>query len=47
MPTPKPQLALIDCNNLYCSCERSFQHWRQNSPIAVVSNNDRCAIARS
>ena len=44
---PPPQLALIDGNNFYCSCERVFQPWLQNRPLVVLSNNDGCAIARS
>ena len=46
-PHPPPQLALIDGNNFYCSCERFFQPWLQNRPLVVLSNNDGCAIARS
>jgi DNA polymerase V len=46
-PHPSPQLALIDGNNFYCSCERVFQPWLQNRPLVVLSNNDGCAIARS
>jgi hypothetical protein len=42
-----PQLALIDGNNFYVSCERVFQPWLQNRPLVVLSNNDGCAIARS
>ncbi len=39
--------ALVDCNNFYASCERVFRpEWRQR-PIAVLSNNDGCLIARS
>jgi DNA polymerase V len=39
--------ALIDCNNFYASCERVFQPKLKNKPIAVLSNNDGCVIARS
>ncbi len=39
--------ALVDCNNFYASCERVFRpEWRK-VPIAVLSNNDGCIIARS
>lgn len=38
--------ALIDCNNFYASCERVFQPKLRNTPIAVLSNNDGCVIAR-
>jgi len=40
-------IALIDCNNFYCSCERVFQPSLQGRPVIVLSNNDGCAIARS
>ncbi len=39
--------ALIDCNNFYASCERVFRPNLENVPIAVLSNNDGCIIARS
>lgn len=39
--------ALIDCNNFYASCERVFKPWLNKVPIAVLSNNDGCVIARS
>ncbi len=39
--------ALIDCNNFYASCERAFRPDLENVPIAVLSNNDGCIIARS
>jgi DNA polymerase V len=42
-----PQLALIDGNNFYCSCERVFQPWLQNRPLVVLSNNAGYAIALS
>ena len=39
--------ALVDCNNFYANCERVFQpEWRK-APIAVLSNNDGCIVARS
>lgn len=40
-------IALIDCNNFYCSCERVFQPGLAGKPLIVLSNNDGCAIARS
>lgn len=40
-------IALIDCNNFYCSCERVFQPALIGKPLIVLSNNDGCAIARS
>jgi DNA polymerase V len=39
--------ALIDCNNFYASCERVFRPDLIGKPIAVLSNNDGCVIARS
>ncbi len=39
--------ALIDCNNFFVSCERLFQPWLNSVPVAVLSNNDACVIARS
>jgi DNA polymerase V len=38
---------LIDCNNFYCSCERVFNPKLAKLPIAVLSSNDGCIIARS
>ena len=40
-------VALIDCNNFYCSCERVFQPSLLGRALIVLSNNDGCAIARS
>src|SRR5688572_4304420 len=39
--------AIIDCNNLYASCERLFQTKLNHKPVVVLSNNDGCVIARS
>jgi DNA polymerase V len=39
--------ALVDCNNFYASCERVFQPQLNNKPIAILSNNDGCVVARS
>lgn len=39
--------ALVDCNNFYASCERVFKPNLRDKPIAVLSNNDGCVIARS
>lgn len=39
--------ALVDCNNFYASCERLFRPDLNGKPIAVLSNNDGCVIARS
>ena len=40
-------IALVDCNNFYASCERVFRPDLVGKPIAVLSNNDGCIIARS
>ena len=40
-------IALIDCNNFYCSCEQVFQPQLRNRAMIVLSNNDGCAISRS
>lgn len=39
--------ALVDCNNFYVSCERAFNPSLRNRPVAVLSNNDGCIVARS
>src|SRR5712692_1289406 len=39
--------ALVDCNNFYVSCERVFNAALKNTPTIVLSNNDRCVVARS
>lgn len=40
-------IALVDCNNFYASCERVFQPNLNGKPVAILSNNDGCIIARS
>jgi len=40
-------IALVDCNNFYCSCERVFNPRYEGRPVVVLSNNDGCVIARS
>jgi DNA polymerase V len=40
-------IALIDVNNFYVSCERTFNPKLKNKPVVVLSNNDGCAISRS
>lgn len=39
--------ALIDCNNFFVSCERVFRPDLEDKPVAVLSNNDGCIVARS
>lgn len=43
----KPVFVLIDCNNFFVSCERVFRPDLADKPLAVLSNNDGCIIARS
>lgn len=43
----QPQIALVDCNNFYVSCERVFRPDLIGKPVAVLSNNDGCIVARS
>jgi DNA polymerase V len=40
-------IALIDVNNFYVSCERSFDPALKSHPVVVLSNNDGCIISRS
>lgn len=40
-------VALIDCDNFFASCERIMQPRLRNVPVAVLSNNDGCVIART
>ena len=41
------QLALVDCNNFYVSCERLFRPDLARVPLVVLSNNDGCVVSRS
>jgi DNA polymerase V len=41
------QLALVDCNNFYVSCERLFRPDLAGVPMVVLSNNDGCVVSRS
>jgi DNA polymerase V len=41
------RLALVDCNNFFCSCERVFNPSLHGKPLVVLSNNDGCIISRS
>jgi DNA polymerase V len=40
-------IALIDCNSFYVSCERLFNPKIIKKPVVVLSNNDGCIISRS
>jgi DNA polymerase V len=39
--------AIVDCNSFFASCERAFNPELINKPLAILSNNDGCVIARS
>lgn len=39
--------AIVDCNNFYASCERTFNPKLAGRPVVVLSNNDGCVVARS
>lgn len=41
------RIALVDCNNFFCSCERVFDPSLRKVPVVVLSNNDGCIISRS
>ena len=43
----RQQLALVDCNNFYVSCERLFRPDLLKAPLVVLSNNDGCVVSRS
>lgn len=45
--TRTPVFALVDCNNFFVSCERVFRPDLWHQPVAVLSNNDGCIVARS
>jgi DNA polymerase V len=38
---------LLDCNNFFVSCERLFRPDLLKRPVAVLSSNDGCIVARS
>ncbi|HLL97309.1 MAG TPA: Y-family DNA polymerase [Spirosoma sp.] len=40
-------IALVDANNFYVSCQRSFNQVLNRKPVVVLSNNDGNVIARS
>jgi DNA polymerase V len=40
-------VGLMDCNNFFVSCERLFRPDLKTRPVAVLSSNDGCIIARS
>lgn len=40
-------IGLLDCNNFFVSCERLFRPDLHTRPVAVLSSNDGCIVARS
>lgn len=40
-------VGLLDCNNFFVSCERLFRPDLVGKPVAVLSSNDGCIVARS
>ena len=40
-------VGLVDGNNFFVSCERVFNRRLVGRPVAVLSNNDGCCVARS
>ena len=40
-------IGLVDGNNFFVSCERVFSRRLVGRPVAVLSNNDGCCVARS
>ncbi len=40
-------IGLVDCNNFFVSCERLFRPDLAKRPVAVLSANDGCVVARS
>lgn len=40
-------IGLMDCNNFFVSCERLFRPDLKKRPVAVLSSNDGCIVARS
>lgn len=40
-------IALVNCNNFCCSCERVFNPLLRGKPVVVLSNNDGCVVVRS
>jgi DNA polymerase V len=43
----KQLIGVVDCNNFFVSCERLFRPDLQRRPVAVLSSNDGCVVARS
>lgn len=41
------EIALVDCDSFFVSCEQFLNPSLLNKPVCVMSNNDGCVIARS
>lgn len=41
------EIALVDCNNFFVSCEQLMNPMLRDRAVCVLSNNDGCIIARS
>jgi DNA polymerase-4/DNA polymerase V len=41
------EIALVDCDSFFVSCEQLMNPALLNKPVCVMSNNDGCVIARS
>ena len=41
------EIALVDCNNFFVSCEQLMNPLLKDRAVCVLSNNDGCIIARS
>ena len=41
------EIALVDCNNFFVSCEQLMNPALKDKAVCVLSNNDGCIIARS
>src|SRR5574344_1829159 len=41
------EIALVDCNNFFVSCEQLMNPDLRGKAVCVLSNNDGCVIARS
>jgi len=41
------EIALIDCDSFFVSCEQLVNPSLLNKPVCVMSNNDGCVVARS
>ncbi|MBS7327935.1 MAG: Y-family DNA polymerase [Oxalobacter sp.] len=43
----KRDIALVDCDNFFVSCERIFRPDLNTRPVVVLSSNDGCVVSRS